>query len=72
MGIGGMLLMIPLASVLYALLREFTDFRLKQRKINPEKVMDQPPMLKSNFKEKRKQAKEKISIKKARIANKKK
>jgi len=72
MGIGGMLLMIPLASVLYALLREFTDFRLKQRMINPEKVMDQPPMLKSNFKEKRKQAKEKISIKKARIANKKK
>ena len=71
MGIGGMLLMIPLASVLYALLREFTDFRLKQRMINPEKVMDQPPMLKSNFKEKRKQAKEKISIKKARIANKK-
>ena len=71
MGIGGMLLMIPLASVLYALLREFTDFRLKQRMINPEKVMDQPPMLKSNFKEKRKQAKEKISIKKARITNKK-
>ena len=71
MGIGGMLLMIPLASVLYALLREFTDFRLKQRMINPEKVMDQPPMLKSNFKEKRKQAKEKNSIKKARITNKK-
>ena len=72
MGVGGMLVMIPLASVLYALLREFTDFRLKQLKIDPEKVKDQPPLLKSNFKEKRKQAKEKISIKKVKEANKKK
>ena len=72
MGIGGMLVMIPLASVLYALLREFTDFRLKQLKIDPEKVKDQPPLLKSNFKEKRKQAKEKISVKKVKEANKEK
>ena len=72
MGVGGMLVMIPLASVLYALLREFTDFRLKQLKIDPEKVKDQPPLLKSNFKEKRKQAKEKISIKKVKEANKEK
>ena len=72
MGVGGMLLMIPLASVLYALLREYTDFRLRQRKINPEKVKDQPPLLKSNFKDKRKKAQEKISIKKAKNANKKK
>ena len=72
MGVGGMLVMIPLASVLYALLREFTDFRLKQLKIDPEKVKDQPPLLKSNFKEKRKQAKEKISVKKVKEANKEK
>ena len=71
MGIGGMLLMIPLASVLYALLREFTDFRLKQRMIDPEKVRDHPPILKSNFKEKRKRVKEKVSLKKSKKTTKK-
>lgn len=65
MGIGGMLLMIPLSSVMYALLREFTDYRLGCRNIDPNKLEDQPPELKSHFKEKRKKAKEKSSIKKA-------
>jgi len=58
MGIAGMLLMIPLASVLYALLREFTDFQLKRRGVDPEKLQDQPPELKSKFREKRQKAKE--------------
>ncbi len=47
MGVGGMLLMIPLASVLYALLREFTDKRLLARGISSRKLQDQPPELKS-------------------------
>ena len=42
MGVGGMLLMIPLASVCYALGREFTDNRVEQRKIPIDKLQDQP------------------------------
>ena len=52
MGIGGMLLMIPLMSVLYALLREITDSRLKKRQIPDEKLQDQPPELRSRLREK--------------------
>ena len=43
MGVGGMLLMIPVTSVIYALLREFTDKRLAERGIPPEKLQNQPP-----------------------------
>ena len=57
MGVAGMLIMIPLASVLYTLLREFTDRRLQVRNIDPEKLRDQPPVLKSGFKAKREQKK---------------
>ena len=42
MGVGGMLLMIPLASVCYALAREITTKRLEMRKISKEKLQDQP------------------------------
>lgn len=45
MGVGGMLLMIPVTSVIYALLREFTDKRLAERAIPPEKLQNQPPEL---------------------------
>lgn len=45
MGIGGMLLMIPVASVLYALARELTDKRLNDRQIANEKLQDQPVMI---------------------------
>ncbi len=45
MGVGGMLLMIPLASVLYTLLGEYTAKRLSQKNIPPEKLQDQPPDL---------------------------
>ena len=72
MGVGGMLLMIPLASVLYALMREFTEFRLKSLAINPEKLVDHQPELKSGFKEQRKRVKEKISMRKVANALKKK
>lgn len=49
MGAGGMLLMIPVTSVIYALLREFTDKRLAERGIPAEKLQNQPPELESRF-----------------------
>lgn len=54
MGVAGMLLMIPATSVLYALAREFTTTRVKQRNIDPDKLLDQPPEITNKFKEKRK------------------
>jgi len=42
MGVAGMLLMIPLASVCYALAREFTDNRVEQRNIPIDKLQDHP------------------------------
>ena len=59
MGVGGMVLFIPLTAVLYTLLREFAEKRLKERNIPKEKLQDQPPDLKSGFQEKqeRKRAK---------------
>ena len=49
MGVGGMLLMIPVTSVIYALLREFTEKRLAEREIPPEKLQNQPPELESHY-----------------------
>ena len=59
-GIAGMFLMIPFASVLYTLLQEVTNKSLAGKSIDPEKLKDQPPELRSHFKEKRKQNKAKI------------
>ena len=42
MGVAGMLVMIPLASVLYTLGREFTDRRLEQRQIPTDKLEPKP------------------------------
>ena len=58
MGVGGMLIMIPLSSVMYALLREFTAKQVQQRGIDPEKLMDHPPELKSGFKAQREKNKD--------------
>ena len=63
MGVGGMLVMIPLASVLYTLAREFTNKRLAERGIPEEKLQDQPPEIKSQFK-KNKERKERIKLQK--------
>ena len=49
MGVGGMLVMIPLVSVLYTLAREFTDKRLAERNIPEEKLNPQPRIMKSRF-----------------------
>ncbi|MBO4938755.1 MAG: AI-2E family transporter [Oscillospiraceae bacterium] len=57
MGVAGMFVMIPVAAVLYTLAREFTLKRVAQRNIAPEKLMDQPPELKSKFKENRERKK---------------
>ena len=45
MGVAGMLVMIPLVSVLYTLGGEFTDRRLETRNIPPEKLEAQPIMV---------------------------
>lgn len=65
MGVAGMVLMIPMCSVLYTLLSEFTADRVKVKGIDPEKLKDQPPVLKSKLKEKREHAKRKREAKKA-------
>ena len=54
MGVGGMLLMIPVASVLYALLGEISGRRLTQKGISQEKLVEQPPQLTSKLGEKTK------------------
>ena len=53
MGVGGMLLMIPLSSVVYTLLREFTDKRLAQRGIPEDKLQDHPPDIQSPLQQRR-------------------
>ena len=64
MGIMGMLVMIPLASVIYTLMREFTKNRTMERKIPDYKLMDHPPELRSHFKENReRRQKEKMELK---------
>ena len=57
MGVGGMLLMIPLTSVAYALMREITNKRLADRNIPEEKLKDQPPEIRSRLREKREKKK---------------
>lgn len=49
MGVVGMFLMIPVASVLYTLLREVTNKRLACREIEQEKLEAQPPDSRMRF-----------------------
>lgn len=63
MGVGGMLIMIPIASVGYTLLREFTNKRLAERGIPKEKLQDQPMEITSKIKEKHRSFKEKRKLK---------
>lgn len=65
MGVGGMLVMIPLASVFYSLLREFTNKRLAERNIPEEKLMDPPMEFKSRFQQNR-EKKQSIRMQKMR------
>lgn len=63
MGVGGMLLMIPLTSVLYTLAREFTSKRLEQRNIPEEKLQNHPPEIQSRFQQGR-ERKQRIRLEK--------
>ena len=65
MGIAGMLVMIPLVSVLYSLLREFTAKRLAERNIPGEKLQPQPTVVKSRFEENR-ERRENLRLKRMR------
>ena len=65
MGVAGMVLMIPLVSVFYTVLREYAYSRVKVRGIDPEKLRDQPPELKSKFREKRENARRQRESQKA-------
>lgn len=58
-GVVGMLVMIPFASVLFTLLREFTERRLQAKAVNPDKLKPQPPILRSNIREQRENWKKK-------------
>lgn len=49
MGVMGMLLMVPIASVIYTLLREFTNSRVQQRAVPTEKLECHPPELQPHF-----------------------
>lgn len=63
MGVAGMLVMIPISSVLYALLRDLTNKRIAERGIDPAKLRHYPPDLKSKFKENRERKKEQRLLK---------
>ena len=65
MGVGGMLVMIPLVSVVYTLGREFTNKRLAERGIPEFKLVEQPPEIKSQFQQ-NKERKERMKLQKMR------
>ena len=56
MGVAGMFLMIPFSSVLFSLLREYTQKRIIAKQIDPKKLIEQPPEIISKFKERRKKS----------------
>ena len=62
MGVGGMLLMIPLASVCYTLAREITDKRLEERNIPLEKLQDHPVPIKSRLQQNREQKENRAAV----------
>jgi hypothetical protein len=59
MGMVGMFLFVPLASVIYTLIREYTHKNLDERLIDPDKLREHPPVLQSHFQMKRQKRKEK-------------
>lgn len=52
MGVVGMFLMIPVASVLYTVASEYAHRRLAKKQIDEEKLREQPPVLRSKIKSK--------------------
>lgn len=49
MGVGGMLFMVPLTSVIYTLLKEYANKRVEKREISEEKLTPHPPELQPHF-----------------------
>lgn len=58
-GVVGMFLMVPFASVIYTLCREYTQKNLEEKGIDPDKLHSHPPVLQSHFKIKAQNAKKK-------------
>lgn len=71
MGVVGMFLMIPVASVIYTLVRELTNKKLETTSVDSEKLQPQPPELSSKLKEKREESRKKSLIKKVKTKEKK-
>lgn len=69
MGVAGMFLMIPVTSVLYALLSEHTNARLMRRTIDVDKLEPQPPEILS-FRERQKLRKSKQAEREAALKEK--
>ena len=59
MGVAGMFLMIPIASVVYSLIRELTNKKLETSPVDAEKLQPHPPELVSKLKVKREESKKK-------------
>ena len=64
LGVAGMLLMIPLTSVLYSLLREITAKRLDTRCVDSSKLQDQPSPVRNRLVDRHKKSKEKRQFRK--------
>lgn len=67
-GVIGMFLMIPMASVIQTVLREFTAARLANNDVAPEKLEPQPPEIRSKFTPKKK----KVKVKEQKVSAEKK
>ena len=71
MGVVGMFLMVPIASVIYTLIREGTAKRLETKQIDESKLVEQPPELQSHFALKAKNARNKRIARREERRNKK-
>ena len=72
MGVAGMFLMIPMASVIYTLLREITNGRLEKRNVDAAKLIPEPMVHQSSWKAKGKSLLEKCKCTAKKLCRKKK
>ncbi len=68
MGVAGMFLMIPVASVIYTLLREVTAKKLAGKGIAEEKLVDQPPLMRRRIIKNKTKTEKKIKTEKEKKA----
>ncbi len=69
MGVAGMFLMIPVTSVLYTLMQEVTNKKLSTKDVQPDKLIPQPPEIRSKFKKKSAKVSKNDSIKDESVEN---